>query len=176
MKLVVVFLAIALLVLGCGGGPAAGSWQGQGISLAWPAGWDPDLKRVMPSPVEPLLGATVLCESQHKKPYGQVVLMTRVLTEGETLQGVFDKTYGELADAHRSTLMHPTSGSTTVSGLPALMESYAAPVGEPFYQYWDVWWESGRRLFVLEGWTYTDFADELHPDFEQMRSGLVMND
>ena len=152
------------------------SWQGQGVSLTWGQGWGPDSNRVMHSPVESLLGAPVLCELLHQKPYGQILLMSRELGAGETLQSVFGTTYDRLAIDHPTTLMHLTGGTTTVDGLPALTKTYELPSGEPYYHYWDVWWETDGRLFVLAGWTYTYFVDEILPDFEQMRSGLVVND
>jgi hypothetical protein len=164
---------------GCGDTEAAKpgatqSWQGQGVSLTWGQGWHTGSYRVIRSPLESILGAPVLCGLSHGKPSGNILLLSRDLGADETLQSVFAGTYDRVVVDHPGSLRHLTGGTTTVDGLPALTKTYELPSGEPYYRYWDVWWESDGRLFVLAGWTYADHADEILADFESVRNQAKM--
>jgi hypothetical protein len=160
-------LAASLVCGGCGAGEStAGHWGGDAVSLDWPDGWRLEPERVMPSQLEYVLKTTVLCELRKDKPYGQAVLMVRDLAPGETLQSVFDETYAAVV-AVNPLARELSDESTRVSGLPAVVKSYEAPVGEPFYEYRDVWVEKDGRLYVLAGWAYVGSASaQVWPGFD----------
>jgi hypothetical protein len=96
------------------------------------------------------------------------------LRADETLQGVFAWTYDRVAVDHPGGLRDLVGGTTTVDGLRAPTKTYELPSGEPYDRYWDVWWESAGRLFVLAGWTYAEHADEILTDFESVRDRAEM--
>lgn len=172
--LVAVVFAACLTCGGCEGGSSAGHWEGGGVSLDWPEGWrlEPDTVG-RSSYLEVLLDPSVLCELSRKEPYARVVLMERDLASGETVQGVFDETYEALAETHGSSLREVTGWSTTVSGQPALVKSYEAPSGEPYYQYEDVWLERDGRIYVLSVWAHISVDEQEIPvDFAEILESL----
>jgi hypothetical protein len=96
--------------------PSVQHWEGQGISLDWPESWRVDAERVMPSPLEPLLKPTILCELLHDQPYAQVLLMQWDPLPPVTLKGAFETTYHLLIVATES-YWHVTETTTVVNGL-----------------------------------------------------------
>lgn len=172
-------LAAAILVActvcaGCDDDSSAGHWEGGGASLDWPEGWKVETSEGWRSSyLEVILQTEALCELSREKPYARTVLMTRDLVGGETLQSVFDRTYSEMAEFHGDSFREVTGWSTSVNGLPALVKSYEAPSGEPYYQYQDVWLERDGRLFVLTVWAHTAVDEqEIPADFEEIVRGL----
>jgi hypothetical protein len=151
--------------------PSIQHWEGQGISLDWPESWRVDAERVMPSPLEPLLKPTILCELLHDQPYAQVLLMQWDPLPPVTLKGAFETTYHLLIVATES-YWHVTETTTVVNGLPALIKLYQHPIGEPVYQYWDVWTQHDQHVWILSGWTYTSFPPEIQPSFEWILHSL----
>jgi hypothetical protein len=155
-------------------GEAAGRWEGEGVSLAWPAGWKPfAAEEKMRWPLGRLLDCTLLFGLEQGDSYPRVELVNLELPPGETLQGAFGEAYETLEAEWGDSLRDVTGWTTSVDGLPALVKSYELPSGEPYYKHQDVWVESDGSLFVLAGrggvWT---FDEKVLPDLEAITQSL----
>ena len=122
-------------------------------------------------PAGTLLKPTILCELLHDQPYAQVLLMQWDLVPPATLNDAFETTYRSLI-ADSKSYWRITETATVVNGSPAWMRTYEHAIGEPVYQYWDVWMQNDQHVWILSGWTCTSLSPEIRPSFERILDSL----
>lgn len=70
---------------------------------------------------------------------------TKALSEGESLDSVFETTYSNIKTSIRSE--SETTGD--LNGIPVLIKDYERASGEPWWRYHDVWLEKDGTIYLL---------------------------
>jgi len=155
---------------------AAGHWEGEGVSLDWPAGWrSVSSAENIRWPLGRFIDCTLLFALDQTDSYPRVELIRIESPSGGSLQEAFDEGYTTLAAEWGDSMREVSDWTSTVDGSPALVKSYELPSGEPYYEHQDVWFDHEGTLYVLTArdgvWT---FDEHVLPDLEAIARSLEL--
>lgn len=122
------------------------------FSFDYPSGWQT---------MEELSGINHLEENYYGLGLQEIIMVTSVqkkgkfgayfavasgtIPEGENLDTVFHRTYGQIEGELRAV----SESTTTINGIPALGMNYERPWGDPWWQFRDVWLEKDGTIYLL---------------------------
>lgn len=110
------------------------------------------------------LNLTILVQIQSKDFLPLVTISSRQIPAGSSLEQEFTDTYALIDDEIQLVYMC----NTKVLGLPAKVEQYDRPWGEPWYSFRDIWVEKEGVIYVISFQSRLKRLEDNQKDFEEV--------